>query len=297
MSLSIRSSSTVSRSLFRQAKSLPPASYVDRLYYELFQEFSLFLKQEHLIIVDKLFHLIEYDYGNKNLIGRGYHCLEHSLEVATLLLETCRFTNGLSNQPYWPDWVPELYPDEQLELAIAAILHDYDPHSSGGTPVVARTIHVLKTDEYLHDLLERLHQKISRLVLLIERTDYPFPLEKETAWEGELLLHFRNEIERNRFRGKAERLALCDKGSTYFCLTPEQAHRRVEALADEIKVPKDVVLAQTSDFLEREKVAALERWVPHHFRERWFLVERHFHLFKQRAPEIEKNPYLDRINK
>jgi len=261
------------------------ASSLDKLFYVLDKELNKFLGREEIAILDKICTLVEYDYKNQNLIGRGYHCLEHSLELTVLLLKAQSNANSFEarhlkeNSSVFP-----LPPQKMVELLVAALLHDYDPHSAGEPPRVERTLHVLMTDEILKDHIEKLKLRAINIELLIARTDYPFPPDKEVAWNNRLLFYFKDKTEMNRFKSVAEKLALFDKGSAYFYLSPAKAHQRIDELANELKYPKKVVLAQTFDFLKREKVSQLSQWLPKEYQQRWLQVEKYFKSHAQVIP-------------
>lgn len=249
---------------------LPPANYLDKLFEEIRAEFSKFLDAAQQIVVEKLYILIEHDYQKHGLVGKGYHCLEHSLELTNLILKSWLDPNSA---------LPRLTPAELLETSVAALLHDYDPHSNGGVPRVERTLHGLKTDELLKDFLERLKLKLNHIALLIERSDYPFVPAKEIPWKANLLLNFPIDQERMRFEFRAEKLAQFDKASTYFMLTPAAAAERVRGLAEELGLPAEKLLLETYEFLRKENIFLVAGWAPEKYRQRWNLVEKHFKDF------------------
>lgn len=246
---------------------LPPADYLDKLYEEMKAELSSFLPALELLLLEKIYLLIEHDYRKVGLVGKGYHCLEHSLELAILILKSFRRPNSM---------LPKLNASELLEMTVAALLHDYDPHRKAGVPVVERTIHAVKSDFFLQDFLERLHLQLDDLLLLVERTDYPFSSEKKALWEAKLLFRFPEEKARMHFRDRAEKLALFDKAATYFSLSPEETDRRVRGLEEEVELPFGTLLSLTYDFLRGENVGLVAEWVPDEYKKRWEMVERHY---------------------
>lgn len=223
--------------------------------------------------IASIFHLIrlgkwmEQDYRKRDIIGKGYHCLEHSVELSAIVLDAWK--NPCLALPY-------LSPFEKMELAIAALLHDYDPFQTREmAPKMEWTVDAIRNSVVIKKVLEHLGVDLDKIVLLIERTDYPFT-DQEAAWNRKASDYFAEAEERQRFADVAEALAILDKASTYFSLTPLQAEERVRGLAIELQLPESSLLPGTIGFLQKESISAAIEWLPNSYRQRWEKVKKHF---------------------
>lgn len=271
---------------------LQPSSYLETIFDEFYEELRKFLNPEELALMDKLYSVVESDYRNQDRIGKGYHCLEHNLELANLILKAWNYSGKEEKSP---DSLPPLDRSQLLEMAVAALLHDYDPQLKKGTPKVDRTIYSLWTDDTIQGICKRMNLNFLHVALLIERTDYPFAPARKAIWESKIILNFSDELSARRFIRKAEMLSMMDKASTYYSLVPEEAHKRVEGLAEEVMVSRDKILSQTYWFFKRENVRRMARYLPENKVQKWNLVRRYFALLsraEQKRERLERKPQM-----
>lgn len=177
--------------------------------------------------------------------ARVYHGLAHSQEVAAL---ATRLTHGAG-----------LSPDRKILLIVAAALHDIDPERTPGTPArVPQTLAYLDSDSEARNILAEFGQRFgftaAQVKALILATDFsPDPAamaSKQKVFEAAAAAAFPDDW--GMVWGR--RLAFADQIATYVA-TPEQARRRVQGLAAEIRGPNETapsdadVLAGTGKFL------------------------------------------------
>ena len=93
---------------------LAPANYTDNLYQAFLEKTAIWVDAKKIEILDRLYSILEKDFRRNDWVGKGYHCLEHSIECA-LLTQSVPLDPDLSSAA------------DRLELAVAALLHDYDP--------------------------------------------------------------------------------------------------------------------------------------------------------------------------
>lgn len=178
--------------------------------------------------------------------ARVYHGLAHSQEVAAL---AARLTRGAG-----------LSPDKKILLIVAAALHDVDPLRAAGTPArVPQTLAYLDSAPEARDILAEFEQRFgftaAQIKALILATDFsPDPAlmaAKQKIFETAAAAAFPD----NWGVVWGRRLAFAEQIATYVA-TPEQARRRVQGLAAEIRGPNGTspsdadVLAGTGKFLQ-----------------------------------------------
>ena len=242
-------------------------AHLTQVYDEFCTELSQLLSPPQFLSVAKMYGYIEWQYQRCGLIGKGYHCLEHSLELAVLVLKC------LKREPHSPSVFSR---ESVLPVLVAALLHDYDLLSYGRVPNIKRTIYLIENDIFLGEPMRQLGIDAQDIALMVARTEYPFTVAAETDWKNKLLKSFPNPIERDKFIRRAEVLALMDKAATYYYLSPENARIRVEYLAKELDVPREEMLSKTFDIMTRENLVIVSQWLPEIYGRRWALVRKYF---------------------
>ncbi|MFH1258863.1 MAG: HD domain-containing protein [Elusimicrobiota bacterium] len=166
--------------------------------------------------------------GKSGLIGEGYNRYEHGLEVAFLIWLTVK--KGIEEGRYKPF--------ELLETVIAASLHDFDIREPYQLPKVERTIKQLETNRELINALGKLEIDRKTVILLIERTNYPWDKNREEKFNQKL-----NEIvdkgRRDSTQTRSQLLQFLDKLATYVCLDPKQTEKIIIDLHLELKTNKN----------------------------------------------------------
>ncbi len=275
-------------SLQRLREMLQASNYLDKMTDELYLEMQKLFSMDETALVERLYSIIHRHYERLGHVGKGFHCLEHVLELAVLLLKVYNYqqTAGKENELsdaeqkslaiFANHKLPNLYKFEVMEMLVVAILHNHDPFRIVGPPQLNRTLDSLYSDESIRDIIERLSLSASNIGLMIERIVSPYTLVKSPGWNTKLEMHIKQHRSRDRFIQKSEFLNLLDKASIYYSLSPEEADKRIEGLEDELGLPKQSLLIKTSRFLKEKGINQLAQWVPENYRQKWSLIERHY---------------------
>ncbi len=255
-------------------RTLSPTDHLDSLFNDNTIQWAERFSPHQFLALEKLYSYLERSYNNSGFIGRGYHCLEHSLEVAVLLYEMAKCAkvkslNRFGNNAYMFEQhpIPLLKKGTEylLELAVAAMLHDWDPaRTYNEIPKVDRTLCAVTIDNTVLSLIREMNMSVNRILLLIERTEYPYTSEKNSRWLSKVCVHIPADESASFVRG-AESLALADKASTYLVLPLEMAIARIRGLADEMCVPESDLVAGTYQFLYEENIFEVLNYLPEEY--------------------------------
>ncbi len=252
---------------------MEPAGYLDKVYGLFFEKAAEWIPMPKLVTLDKLYSILEKDYKRTGFIGQGYHCLEHSLECA-LLTQEATLEPALNN------------PADRLELAAAALLHDYDPLRIDGAPDPLHTVKLITLDSSLTHTLADMELDPLKIALLIERTMHPMSFEDWKLWESRVADKLNNPEESARLIKKGTLLARLTRAASYVCLTPHEVVKRVEGLADELGLRRQYLLAETYNYLLDQGVEETAMSLPIQYKCRWELVEQYFMIISGFQPSL-----------
>jgi hypothetical protein len=196
---------------------------------ELFSEFSI---ETDPLFLQMLNSFLEANHPGEGEQEQIYHNLDHSLEVASLVLDI------ISQRLFNNKWI--------VLGCVASLFHDIDPERQPHTPpMVERTIQYLENNldaqaiiNYLCSVFGFTPKQIYTLILA---TDYsPDPEERDNKWikfRNECVIHFdEGDVYMAQYLGKI--LAYADKSATY--IQPiDVVVKRIKGLALELRTVND----------------------------------------------------------
>ncbi|PIP19589.1 MAG: hypothetical protein COX41_02085, partial [Candidatus Omnitrophica bacterium CG23_combo_of_CG06-09_8_20_14_all_41_10] len=209
---------------------------------------------------------LKQSHKNDDLMDKGYHRFEHSLEVADLAFTTA----VMKKYPY----------QAALEMFVAGLLHDYDPRQAYQAPKVVNTIYKLGDTSQIVKIVEGLGLDMGRIILFIRGTDFPMK-EEQLEYIGKSISGISNENIRKRTEEQLNLLGLIDKSATYIHLriTPQESELRVRELAKEIGIKEEDMLKGTPEFFKnfvQNDISKLTSVLGKNYENKWQSIEQHF---------------------